>query len=169
MDKESFREFYHRTSTTLLAYLSSVTGDHAAAEELMQECYLRMLTANLPETMDERHLRNYLFRIGANLVTDRFRLMRRRGEMPANEPSVEDTSNHIAFRDLVDSAFAHLRVEDRQLLWLAYAEGLSHREIASVTGYKTGSVRPLLSQAKRRFATVVRSLLGVHRDAKSIL
>ena len=78
MDQASFRAFYERTSPALVAYLSSLTGNRAAAEELMQECYLRMLKANLPESMDDHHLRNYVFRIGANLAKDRFRLMRHR-------------------------------------------------------------------------------------------
>jgi RNA polymerase sigma-70 factor (ECF subfamily) len=169
MNQASFRAFYQRTSPALVAYLSSLTGNRAAAEELMQECYLRMLKANLPESMDDHHLRNYMFRIGANLAKDRFRLMRRQGEMPEVDPAVEDSSKRLEFRDLVESAFIHLRREDRQLLWLAYVEEMSHKEISSVTGYTAGSVRPLLSQAKRRFAAVVRSILRMDEDAKSNL
>jgi len=132
----------------------------------MQECYLRILKANLPETTDDSHRRHYLFRIGANLVKDRFRLMRREGKMPKTDPAVPDTTKRFALRDLVDTAFVHLRPQDRQLLWLAYAEEMSHKEIATITGYRAASVRPLLSQAKRRLATVVRSMLGTENNAK---
>jgi len=118
-----------------------------------------MLTAILPEPMDEAHRRNYILRIGANLAKDRFRLMRRESEMPKIEPAVPDTSKRSMLTDLVNSAFAHLRAEDRQLLWLAYAEEMSHKEIAPITGYRVGSVQPLLSQARRRLATVVLSIL----------
>jgi RNA polymerase sigma-70 factor (ECF subfamily) len=169
MDQESFRAFYGQTATALLAYLSSVTGDRASAEDLMQECYLRMLTANLPENMDHIHRRNYLFRIGTNLAKDRFRLIRREGEMPKTEPAVSDTTKCFELRELVELALIRLRPEDRQLLWLAYVEEMSHKEIAGITGYRTGSVRPLLSQAKRRLAAVVRSILEIDKDAKSIL
>ena len=169
MDRDSFRAFYEQTAAALLAYLSVLTGDRTSAEELMQECFLRMLTANLPEAMDEAHRRNYIFRIGANLARDRFRLMRRESEMPKIEPAVPDTSKRLVLNDLVNSAFAHLRTEDRQLLWLAYAEEMSHKEIASITGYRVGSVRPLLSQARRRLATVVRSILRIDKDARSVL
>ena len=169
MNQDSFRAFYGQTATALLAYLAHVTGDSSAAEDLMQECYLRILKANLPETMDDVHRRYYLFRIGANLVKDRFRLMRREGKIPKTEPAAPDTTKSFALRDLVDSAFVRLRPQDRQLLWLAYAEELSHKEIATITGYRAASVRPLLSQAKRRLATVVRSILGTDKNAKSIL
>lgn len=169
MNQDSFRAFYGQTANALLAYLSSLTGDRTSAEDLMQECYLRMLTAHLPENMDDLHRRNYLFRVGTNLARDRFRLIRREGEMAKTEPSVSDTTKCFELRELVESALTRLRPEDRQLLWLAYAEEMSHKEIAGITGYRTGSVRPLLSQAKRRLATVVRSILEIDKDAKSIL
>jgi RNA polymerase sigma-70 factor (ECF subfamily) len=169
MNQDSFRAFYGHTAIPLRAYLARATGDPSTAEDLMQECYLRILKANLPETMDDVHRRHYLFRIGTNLVRDRFRSMRRESEMPKNDPAIPDTAKGFALRELVDSAFVHLRSQDRQLLWLAYAEEMSHKEIAAITGYRAASVRPLLSQAKRRLATVVRSMLGTENNAKSIL
>jgi DNA-directed RNA polymerase specialized sigma24 family protein len=72
----------------------------SAAEDLMQECYLRILKANLPETMDDAHRRHYLFRIGANLAKDRFRLMRREGKMPKPDLAVPDTTKSFVLRDL---------------------------------------------------------------------
>jgi len=159
MDREAFRAFYETTAPALLAYLRHVTRDATAAEDLMQECYVRMLTATLPEPMSDPHRRHYLFRIGANLVRDRFRARRHEGEMPAQEPATPDASRAIEFKQLVDLALTHVRPEDRQLLWLAYAEQMTHQEIARMTGYRVGSVRPLLSQARRRLAAAVRTLM----------
>src|SRR5258708_6610703 len=111
MDRESFRAFYEKTAAGLLAYLWSLTQDRATAEDLMQECYTRMLGANLPEGMDDVHRRNYMVRMAANLVKDRFRSRAREGEMPRTEPSIEDVSRHIELKQLVDSAFKPLRSE----------------------------------------------------------
>lgn len=158
MDREAFRAFYETTAPALLAYLRNITRDATAAEDLMQECYVRMLAATLPESMSELHRRHYLFRIGANLVRDRFRARRHEGDMPAREPATPDASRAIEFKQLVDLALTHVRPEDRQLLWLAHAEQMSHEEIADVTGYRVGSIRPLLSQARRRLAAAVRAL-----------
>src|SRR5437868_5964612 len=112
MNQDSFRGFYWDTATALLAYLSRVVGGRCAAEDLMQECYLRMLKAKLPETMDDVHRRNYLFRIGTNLARDRLRLIRREGEMAKTEPSVSDTTKCFELRELVGSALIRLRPED---------------------------------------------------------
>jgi RNA polymerase sigma-70 factor (ECF subfamily) len=49
-----------------------------------------------------------------------------------------------------------LKPRERDLLWLAYAQGSSHEEIAASLGLKTGSIKGLLFRARRRLA----SLLG---------
>jgi RNA polymerase sigma-70 factor, ECF subfamily len=49
-----------------------------------------------------------------------------------------------------------MRPRDRQLLWLAYAEGYSHREIAEVTGLASASIRLLLFRARRKMAALLR-------------
>jgi hypothetical protein len=53
---------------------------------------------------------------------------------------------------------------ERQLLWLAYVEGASHKEIADCTGLKAGSVRLLLFRARRRLAGLIG---GSPRDSGS--
>jgi RNA polymerase sigma-70 factor (ECF subfamily) len=44
------------------------------------------------------------------------------------------------------------------LLWLAYVEGSSHKEISDVVGLKVASVRPMLFRARQK-------LLGILRKA----
>jgi RNA polymerase sigma-70 factor (ECF subfamily) len=51
---------------------------------------------------------------------------------------------------------AKLRPRDRSLLWLAYAHGSSHREIADTLGLKVASIKLLLFRARRRLATLLR-------------
>jgi RNA polymerase sigma-70 factor (ECF subfamily) len=43
----------------------------------------------------------------------------------------------------------------RRLLWLAYAEGASHEEIADILGLRAGSVRTLLFRARKRLAALL--------------
>jgi RNA polymerase sigma-70 factor (ECF subfamily) len=47
---------------------------------------------------------------------------------------------------------AQLTSRERELLWLAYAQGSSHEEIATVLGLKTASIKMLLFRARRRLA-----------------
>jgi RNA polymerase sigma-70 factor (ECF subfamily) len=45
-----------------------------------------------------------------------------------------------------------LKPRERALLWLAYAQGSSHAEIAGMLGLKTGSIKLLLFRARRKLA-----------------
>jgi RNA polymerase sigma-70 factor (ECF subfamily) len=47
---------------------------------------------------------------------------------------------------------ARLSPRERALVWLAYAHGSSHREIAATIGVKTGSVKLMLFRARRKLA-----------------
>lgn len=48
-----------------------------------------------------------------------------------------------------------LSARDGQLLWLAYVEGFSHREIAPLIGVQENSVRVLLLRARERVAALL--------------
>ena len=52
-------------------------------------------------------------------------------------------------------ALETLKPRERALLWLAYAEGSSHREIADSLGLKTGSIKLLLFRARRKLAAAL--------------
>jgi DNA-directed RNA polymerase specialized sigma24 family protein len=43
------------------------------------------------------------------------------------------------------------------MLWLAYALGWSHEEIAASIGVKTGSLKPMLHRARQRLASLIKS------------
>src|SRR3712207_408201 len=69
MDEEEFRAFYERTARPLWAYLSRITGDRHAADDVLQEAYYRFYRAGAKHE-SEAHRRNSLFQIATNLVRD---------------------------------------------------------------------------------------------------
>ena len=56
----------------------------------------------------------------------------------------------------LNRAMAQLKPRQRDALWLAYAEGSSHQEIAMALGLKTSSVKLLLFRARRKLANLLR-------------
>jgi RNA polymerase sigma-70 factor (ECF subfamily) len=48
-----------------------------------------------------------------------------------------------------------LKPRERSLLWLAYAQGFSHAEIAELLGLKTASLKALLFRARQRLITLL--------------
>jgi len=161
MDEETFRAFYERTARSVWVYLSRITGDAQAADDLLQEAYYRFLRADRSYA-SEAHRKNYLFRIATNLVRD----TRRRQHValvpiPAeDEPGAlqadGDTAERSARRTDLTRAMARLKPRERDLLWLAYAQGSSHQEIAESLGLKTASIKLLLFRARRRLAGILR-------------
>ena len=169
MDEEAFRAFYERTARPLWAYLVRITGDRQAADDLLQEAYFRLLRARVAHH-DETHRRHYLFRVATNLARDRHRRRAAAPSIvesveldtrPSNPPSAPGTERRI---DLT-RAFSRLKRRERELLWLAYAEGSSHEEIGAALGLRTGSIKPLLSRARKRLAACLglASLTGGRR------
>jgi RNA polymerase sigma-70 factor (ECF subfamily) len=158
MDEDAFRAFYDRTARILLAYLSRVTGDRQLADDLLQETYYRFLRGR-SDYENEAHRRNALFRIASNLVRDNYRRARVAPmQTVVNEDVIGVRSNAAASERGADlhRAMARLRPRDRELLWLAYAHGSTHREIADSLGLKTGSIKLLLFRARRRLAELLR-------------
>jgi len=147
MDEESFRLFYERTARPLRGYLIRILNDPATADDLLQESYLRLLKARLPEDAGDEHLKNYLFRIATNLIKDR---KSARQEIELRE-DMETAAAPAADCD-VSKILAGLKPAQRELLWLAYVERFSHFEIARMLSLKPQSIRPLLSRARHAFA-----------------
>ena len=65
---------------------------------------------------------------------------------------------------LLAPAFERMSPRERQLLWLAYAEGATHREIAQITGLRTAGVRIVLFRARRKLAHLLRQRIAVARS-----
>ncbi len=169
MDEEAFRGFYDRNARGLWAYLSRVTGDRQLADDLLQEAFYRFLRAASNSPGEERfdsdaHRRNSLYRIATNLAVD---ARRRSFARPAASITGDDveavaasgrSGNHgddAARRTDVNRAMAQLRPRDRAMLWMAYAEGASHDEIAGAIGVQPSSMKLLLFRARKKMAKLL--------------
>ena len=161
MDSDAFAGFYERSARSLWVYLARVSGDVALAEDLMQESYVRFLCAAQPELLPgegEVAGRRYLFRIATNLMRDHWRRPRAESIEEISEVffAAAGDSAQSDSKAMLGPAMKLMRPRDRQLLWLAYAEGYSHREIAEITGLASASVRLLLFRARRKIAALMR-------------
>jgi len=163
MNSEEFAAFYERSARPLWAYLARVSGDAALADDLLQESFLRFLGADHPND-GEVSARRYLFRIATNLLRDHWRRPRAASieDIPEELFEARDHADACASRMMLSPALGSMRPRDRQLLWLAYAEGYSHREIAGITGLASASIRLLLFRARRKMAR----LLSAEKEAR---
>jgi RNA polymerase sigma-70 factor, ECF subfamily len=162
MDNEAFAAFYSRSARPLWAYLVRVSTDPALAEDLMQESYVRFLCATGAPSLardGENAARLYLFRIATNLLRDHWRRPRPASidEIPEEFFAASANNAQTESQILLGPALRQMKPRERQLLWLAHAEGYSHREIAEITGLASASIRLLLFRARRKIAALLRA------------
>lgn len=158
-NEEEFAGFYQRTARPLWAYLARVSGDAALADDLLQESYLRLINASFVAD-GEVSCRRYLYRIASNLLRDHWRrpVATSLEQLPDSACASGESrdSERLHLQSQLQRAFARVRPRDRQLLWLAYAEGYTHREIAEITGLGAAGIRLLLFRARRKMARLLR-------------
>ena len=163
MSEDEFRLFYERTARPLWAYLSRLTGNSQKADDLLQETYYRFCRAAASHE-NEVHRRNSLFRIATNLVRDAARYQKYRAEVSLDEHTAEGSEpaskmpapdRHFEVQSDLQRAMSRLDSSQRELLWLAYAQGASHAEIAAVLGVRAISVRTLLLRARKKLAALL--------------
>jgi RNA polymerase sigma-70 factor (ECF subfamily) len=148
LDEASFRVLYDATSQPIRAYLLHVCRRPDVADDLLQETWCRYLMHRRTD-MDESQTRSYLFRIATNLIHDRGRS--RVESMLADIPE-QGRAPNIETRLDVRSTLRQLKPRERELLWLAYVEGMNHEEIAAATGLRALSIKILLFRARRKAA-----------------
>jgi RNA polymerase sigma-70 factor (ECF subfamily) len=171
MDSEAFAAFYGRSARPLWAYLARVSADPALADDLMQESFVRFLCVTRPELSlaeGEVAARRYLFRIATNLLRDHWRcpVSASIEELPEEVFAVADRSAQTDSQAILGPALAQMKPRERQLLWLAHAEGYSHREIAQITGLGSASIRLLLFRARRKIARILQTQSAPLQDGR---
>jgi RNA polymerase sigma-70 factor, ECF subfamily len=172
MDQAQFRALYDQTAKPVWAFLFRRTGNEHLADDLLQETYYRFLRMKR-DFENAAHRRNYLFRIAANVAND---ALRKKTEPTLDAPDdaerlvsqAPDAAALARKKTDLARAMSVLSERQRQALWLAYAEGMTHREIAGVLGMRTGSVRPMLFRARARLASLLRGdVESVKKDESS--
>lgn len=146
VEESTFRALYAATAKPLWRYAARVSGRHDIADDVLQETFFRFLRSARAGLSDIEG-RLYLFRIATNLLNDRWR---RGDDVAGSETEEPITETH--FDTALDAAWVlqQLKPRARELLWLAYVEGMSHGEIAQATGLNKMSVRILLLRARRQ-------------------
>ncbi|MCX7889099.1 MAG: RNA polymerase sigma factor [Rhodobacteraceae bacterium] len=158
-----------------LAYRVAVRmlGDRTEAEDVTQEAMLRLFRAAPGWRAGEAKVTTWLYRVTANLCTDR---LRRRPavaldaieEPPSAAPSAAAGMIRAARERALQAALARLPERQREAVVLRHLEGLANPEIAEVMGIGVEAVESLTARGKRALAAELagqREALGFDDDA----
>ncbi|MCT8159582.1 RNA polymerase sigma factor [Pseudoruegeria sp. SHC-113] len=171
-DRAAARALTVRLTPRVLGYAARVLSDPAEAEDVAQEAMLRLWRIAPEWRQGEAKVSTWLYRVVANLCTDRLR-KRRAGsldeaEEPQDEaPGAEERLQQAARAHALNAALARLPERQRQAVVLRHLEGLANPEIAEVLEISVEAVESLTARGKRALAEALaaqREALGYEDD-----
>lgn len=177
----SFELLVRRHSRELFQFVQRFIGNSVAAEDIVQETFLKVHTSGASFEVGRR-FKPWLYTIAANKARDFIRQRDRKREVGIDADIAEGEENHRRFlhlfsdesavpdvemerdehRRLVKSIVENLPAKLSELLILAYYHRFSYRDIAEITGIPLGTVKSRLHLAIAAFAEGYRAAVEDH-------
>ena len=136
METDRCEELWRRHADRLLLYAASLLSDRAAAEDVLQNVFVRLLAAGLPEELDSD--RGYLFRAVRNESLNALRSRRTAQRMAtpyfAAPDDPADRAELADFGRWAEAALRGIPTEEREAVVLKIWSDLSFPDAAAVTG-----------------------------------
>jgi RNA polymerase sigma-70 factor (sigma-E family) len=155
--EDEFAEFVAGALPRLLRFGHALTGNPAAAEDLVQTALGRSLRAWRARRIDDPHA--YVRKTMVNAYASSWR--RRMAEVVTSDPVARmpsmDEALRVDDRDAVWRALSALPPRQRTVIVLRYYEDLSEQQIAAVMGTSAGTVKSQAARALRRLAVLLAS------------
>lgn len=150
-DEEGLQRAFLAHGGELFGFARRALDDTGAAEEAVQETFVRAWRARHRFDPKLGSLRTWLFAIERNVVIDQARSRSMRRTEPLSEdPAVErDELERAMVGWQVEEAVRRLRPEHRHVLLEVYYKSRSSREVAGDLGIPEGTVRSRLFYALR--------------------
>lgn len=156
-----------RLTPRVFGHAMHVLGDAAEAEDVTQEALMRLWKIAPEWRIGEAKVTTWLYRVVANLCTDRLR--KRRGNVALEdvaEPedpaeSAEAMLQRGARQNALQAALDALPERQRQAVVLRHLDGLANPQIAAILDIGVEAVESLTARGKRALT----KLLGGQRDA----
>ena len=133
---------------SLVRYARRLTGNLDAARDIVQETFLRLCRQS-PGQLDG-HLKEWLFTVCRNSAFDH---LRKEGRMDTLDKDVAveqaplETLEERETQDQVAARIEALPAKQREMVHLKFVEGLSYKQISSITGASVSNVGFILHTA----------------------
>ena len=150
-DDEGFVQIVKEYKDGLMLFINGYVGNVYVAEELMQDCFFKLLTKK-PRFTPKHTFKSWLYTIGRNMALN---YIRRKGdtvelnEFIADEQDVLREYISKETRLEVLSALKKLNADYRQVLWLVYFESFSLTDAALVMKKSVHSIETLVYRARK--------------------
>lgn len=162
-DQVAFAELYDAVAPMVFAAVSRVLRDPAMSEEVTQEVFVEVWTHAARFDPEKSSVSTWAVTIARRRAIDRVRKeqsQRNRVEQFArNRPDVAALTDEAAVTRIegqrVDRALADLPPDQREIIELAFIEGLSHSTIADRLGLPLGTVKGRVRGGLQRLSSAL--------------
>lgn len=145
----------------VLAQAMRMLAHQTEAEDVAQDAMIRLWKVAPDWRQGEAQVSTWLYRVVANLCTDRLR--KRRAAIPLDQvaepvdatPSVASRMQTQTRMTALSDALAQLPERQAQAVSLRHLEGLSNPEIAQIMDISVRSVESLTARGKRALADIM--------------
>lgn len=144
-DHDAFAQLYRSHAKAIHALAYRLTGNAAAAEDITQDTFLKML-GFLSGLRDDAPLRPWLKRVAANAAIDRLR-REQRFVMEADHDTWPDDSTDPTENMEILGMLQRLPPLVRTVVWLHEMEGWSHPELGERFGRSQSWSKSIVSRA----------------------
>lgn len=166
-DEALIRTIYAEHGKALLAHANRLTGDHAAAEDVVQETLIRAWKHPEVIANPQGSLRRWLFTVARNIVTDRYRARAARphevAESDSNPLLLQDHAEKVVDSMVMLDAIHRLTPDHRNVLVEIYYRGRTVSEAAARLGIPEGTVKSRAHHALK----ALRKIYTGGRDAST--
>lgn len=159
-DEAGLHEAFLAHGGEMFGFARRATDDAGAAEEIVQETFVRAWRARHRFDPSLGNLRTWLFAIERNVVIDHARssALRRTEPLEQDLPVDADHLERAMVAWQVEEAVRRLRAEHRHVLLETYYKGRSSRDVAAELGIPEGTVRSRLFYALRSLRLALEEL-----------
>jgi RNA polymerase sigma factor (sigma-70 family) len=174
-DRAAARSLTSRLTPRILRFSARMLGDKIEAEDIVQEAMLRLWRIAPEWRQGEAQVSTWIYRVTANLCTDRLRKRGRRPTVALDMVAEPEDGQASATATLIaadraaalEAALAELPERQRQAVILRHLEGVSNSEIAEVMDIGIEAVESLTARGKRALTAILsgrRAELGYDDD-----
>jgi len=153
-----------RHERELLAWLTRRLGDAHAAEDLLQDLFIKALGRNR-QFCEMDNARAWLFAVARNTLTDHLRSRQDHVALPDDLPAVyEEPAPVESLAACLPRALAELSAQEREALTLCDLEGLTQEAYAQRKGLSLPGAKSRVQRARKRLREHLSTACQVRLD-----